>query len=396
MQIHAQMQHFSSKFISLLLAATLFSTISAAQTSADQVDKNKVAAFFQNEQYTEAIEYLESRKVATSSDLNLLNDLGYSYFKGKNYTLAQQQYGKVLALDSLNFTANNYTASINFIKKDYKNELFYYERLLRIQPEIAGLYKLTGDAYTHLSKTDTAGIFYAKAYNMQPANTKIAAAYVDNLLDQLSYATADSVTNAFLNKDSLNATIIDLSIRSYTSQNKHNRAAALSKHWLLSGEIVPKTSVDLARANYTIKDYNMCFLLCDTLLKQGIETESLLYYASQAKYKLNDFTASNELLKRCLSLAISKNTNVYYFSKADNFEALKQYKKAIAAYDTAFYLFKDPLALYNIGRVYEQGLKNKTSAYQYYKKYLAFAKPASKDEQRVYAYVKEMLAHFKD
>jgi len=37
-------------------------------------------------------------------------------------------------------------------------------------------------------------------------------------------------------------------------------------------------------------------------------------------------------------------------------------------------------------------LKSKGLAYQYYKKYLSLAKPKSKDEQRVYAYVKEILA----
>ena len=168
-------------------------------------------------------------------------------------------------------------------------------------------------------------------------------------------------------------------------------AAGFTKQWFLTAEIDPRTTVSLAQSNYNIKQYEACYNVCNNLLEQGIETEALFYYASQGKYKLNDFNKSNELLKKCLNLAISKNTNLYYSSIADNFESLKQYKKAISSYDTAFYLFHDPLALYNIGRLYEQGLKNPGRAHEYYKKYMAAAKPKSKDEQRVYAYVKELL-----
>ena len=46
--------------------------------------------------------------------------------------------------------------------------------------------------------------------------------------------------------------------------------------------------------------------------------------------------------------------------------------------------------------MYEQGLKNNTLATKYYRQYLVIAKPLSKDEQRVYAYVKQMLATKKD
>jgi tetratricopeptide (TPR) repeat protein len=205
------------------------------------------------------------------------------------------------------------------------------------------------------------------------------------------YRTIDSVTKVFLAKDTLNASIMKLAIKSYLAQRKMAEAAGFTKNWLLTGETDPRTTVSLAQSNYSIKQYEACYNVCNNLLEQGIETEALFYYASQAKYKLNEFVKSTELLKQCLNLAVSKNTNLYYFSLADNFESLKQYKKAISSYDTAFYLFHDPLALYNIGRLYEQGLKNPKTAKDYYKKYMAVAKPKSKDEQKVYAYVKELL-----
>lgn len=380
------------KLLLFTLAFFISTPKTFAQESKPEVDKNKVATFFQNEQYAEAIEYLESKQLFLGKDVNSINDLGYAYFMTENYETSQRNYDSVLAIDSLNFTANRYAGLISKANREYRTELFYNLRLLRIQPMNAGLNKITGDTYQHLKSPDTALLFYAKAYMLQPANTKIASAYVDALLDKELYVTADSVTVAFLAKDSLNSRLLKLAITSYTNQKKFAQAAKLTKRWLLTGEIDPKVSVNLAMANYYTKDYIASYNVCNVLLQQGVETEALFYYASQAKHKLNEYNESNALLKKCLDLAISKSTNLYYFSTADNLEELAQYKGAIAAYDTAFYLFRDPLALYNIGRMYEYSLNNVDQAHAYYRRYLRIAKPVTKDEQRVYAYVKQALA----
>ncbi|MBA4140364.1 MAG: hypothetical protein H0X70_07635 [Segetibacter sp.] len=386
------MLNINGKLVVLLFSIAISTIACYGQGSSEELDKSKLSEFFQNEQYADAIQYLENKKISSSTDINSINALGYAYFMSQSYKEAQQIYSKAISLDSLNFTANRFSALIYNHFKDYKNQLFYYQRLLRIEPSNAAIYKLTGDTYSLLKNNDTALQYYQQAYNRQPLNINIAFAYANQLLDEEMYATADSVAKVFLSKDSLNVPMVRLAIRSFMSQKKMTEAASFTDRWFVINEIDPKTSVSLAQANYNIKNYETCYKVCDTLLKQNIETEALLYYASQAKYKLNEYNKSNELLKQCLNLAVSKNTNLYYFSRADNFEGLKLYKKAIAAYDTAFFLFQDPLALYNIGRLYEQGLKSKTLADQYYRKYLAIAKPGTKDERRVYEYVKAVLA----
>lgn len=375
-----------------MLLASITNLSSFAQVNEERVDKNKVSEYFQNQQYVEAIQYLESKNISSAADLNLINSLGYAYFMSENYRVAEEHYKHILSLDSLNFTANRYMALIQELNKNYNAELFHYKRLLRQQAGNAWLYKWCGDAYSLNKQPDSALSCYAKAYSLQPGNVKIVSTYANNLLDKESYSIADSVLKAFLLTDSVNVSIMKLSIRSNLAQHKPAKAAIFSDRWISSGEVDTKTSANLALANYSIKNYEACYKLCDTLLKQGIETESLLYYASLAMNKLNNNNKSNDLLRRCLSLAISKNTNIYYFSRAENFESLKQYKKAITAYDTAYFLFQDPLALYNIGRLYDKGLNNRNLAEHFYKKYLLIANPKNEDEKRAYAYVKELLA----
>jgi hypothetical protein len=75
----------------------------------------------------------------------------------------------------------------------------------------------------------------------------------------------------------------------------------------------------------------------------------------------------------------------------ENYEAQKKYKPAVAQYDTAYYLFRDPLQLYNGGRVLETGLNNIDLSKKYYKKYLSLATPKTPEEKKAYQYVKDKL-----
>lgn len=78
---------------------------------------------------------------------------------------------------------------------------------------------------------------------------------------------------------------------------------------------------------------------------------------------------------------------MYYYNLALNYESLKQYKKAVGNYDTAFYLFKNPVMNYNSVRICEINLKNTPLAQKYYTE--TKANPAEADEKKAYAYLKE-------
>ena len=186
---------------------------------------------------------------------------------------------------------------------------------------------------------------------------------------------------------------MNFAIRSSYEQNDYKTVASFSQRWLSVNrdEINLPTTIRLAIANYELKNYLTSYKVCDTVINQEFLDERILYYAARALTKLGQYRESNELLAQCLDLSISKTAENYFFQMGENFESLKQYKPAIAANDTAYYLFQSPLTLYNIGRLYETGLKNKTKAIEYYKRYLKKASPSSAQEKKVYAYLKEML-----
>ena len=75
-----------------------------------------------------------------------------------------------------------------------------------------------------------------------------------------------------------------------------------------------------------------------------MKIEAVYYYEARAQAKLRNYDSSNALLRRALAKAKSPTMEWYYDGIGDNFESMKQYKKAVAHYDTAYYLYKDPLA----------------------------------------------------
>ena len=144
----------------------------------------------------------------------------------------------------------------------------------------------------------------------------------------------------------------------------------------------------LALSYYNLQKYPECVSTCEYMLYNGFDVESIYYYEARAYAKMKEYRKSNDLLDICLNKAISRTAEWYYNDLGSNYEELKNYKAAITHYDTAYYLFKEPLMLYNCGRISETRLKNKAMARKYFTLYLKTAHPVSAEEKKAYNYVR--------
>lgn len=161
------------------------------------------------------------------------------------------------------------------------------------------------------------------------------------------------------------------------------------------GELQFPVLSKLVFAFYSLKKYENCIHLCELMDSNFIAVESTYYYESMSWSKLNNLPRSNELLEKCLSYAVSKTAELYYYDLARNNETMKYYQRAISNYDTAYYLFGNPFMLYNIGRMYDEHLKNYKKAKIYYLKYLKVAKPETGEEKKLYRFVKSRYAEIR-
>jgi tetratricopeptide (TPR) repeat protein len=351
------------------------------------LDKNKVVDFFQNQQYEEAVNYLLPIINTDSNNIETLGYLGYASYMNDNITTAEKYFQKVFSIDSNNISAIQYL-SIIYSKQKTQEALALTYRLINLQPTKSSYYRQMGDLFRRLKEDDSALICYRHAYYLSQGDFKSVISLADLLIEKKSFLNADSILDIGLAKDSMNTRLLELRIKS-AFEHKDYQCALIPGERLMKidGGIYISGLTQLALSYYFLKRYTDCIRVCTFLENQNIYSESLFYYEAMAWAKLKDYDKSNELLKKCVQMAISAAAESYYYSMGENYEALGQFKKAIVQYDTA-YLFKNPIMQYNCGRIAESELKNKALAKKYYTVYLSVAKPQSPEEKKAYEYVK--------
>ena len=75
--------------------------------------------------------------------------------------------------------------------------------------------------------------------------------------------------------------------------------------------------------------------------------QSVLYCAALAYNKTGRYVESNEKLDLCIKMSIQEDAHTYLAVKGDNFESMKDYKRAVKYYDTAWYIFQHPFYWYS-------------------------------------------------
>lgn len=364
-------------------------------SNAQVPDKEKISDFFQNQQYEDAIDYLKPFYIKDSANLQTLNSLGYAFYMNDNREEAKIYFQKIFDNDSNNISANQYLANIDISNRDYDLAKTFVYRLIHINPSRSSYFRILAWIYKKNREEDSARFYFKHAYYLAPADSKNILAYGDILINDSNYLKADSVLGAGLAKDPYNINFLKLLIQSSYDSKNYEGMIAPGEKLIRMGELQFPILSKLVFAFYSLKKYEDCIHLCELMDSNFIAVESTYYYESISWSKLNNLPRSNELLEKCLSYAVSKTAELYYYDLARNNETMKYYQKAISNYDTAYYLFGNPFMLYNIGRMYDEHLKNYREAKTYYAKYLVKAKPETGDEKKLYRFVKSRYSEIR-
>ena len=395
--IYSFIFNFMEKIFFFILIGVLSVLCVAAQTGAQSssIDKNVVNEYFQNQQFDEAIAYLAPvLRGSDSSDVAALGYAGYAYYMNDDARAAYRCYQRIVGLDSNNVAALHYLVLIES-GEDVDEAIGYAARLIELQPGRAGWWRIMGELSRRKNQPDTALVYFNQAYVLAPGDVKVIAGLAELLEDQKNFTRADSILDLALEKDSLNSNLLKLRVRSAYFAQDYVHAIIPGERVVQSGEPATQALNWLALSYYNLKQYPDCIRVCEHMLDLGLELEAVYYYEARAWAKLRHYQQSDSLLEICLSKAISKTAEWYYDALGENHESLAAYRQAVANYDTAFYLFKDPLVLYTCGRICETELHNTVLARQYYRRYLALGKPVSKQEKEAYAYVRRIWGKHK-
>jgi tetratricopeptide (TPR) repeat protein len=368
-------------FVTIIMAAS-FQSARAQQ----QIDRTLLMEYLQNQQYESAISYFQPR--VAENDISQLSLLAYTYYLSGKTKDAISRYEKVLQLDSNNVAAHQYLASMCMQMESPSLAIPHYQQIIRLQPGNATAHKQIAFACFAAQQRDTAFVWLQKAYQLNPGDPKVTARLGEEWIGKEQYALADSILRAFLQKDSLQPAVIMTAVRSAWFLKNYTRCTSLGTQLMDMKIVSPNTYSFVTAAWYMLKKYQQCIAVYEYLLANNAQSEDIMYYAALAYTALKNYTASNELLQSCISLATSKSLDSYYSAKSANYEGLRQYKSAIASLDTAYYLFHKPLRQYSIGRIYEVHLKNKPQATVFYKRFMKTGDPADPKEADIYKYLR--------
>jgi tetratricopeptide (TPR) repeat protein len=362
-------------------------TLGDAARYAGGVDKEKIMDLFQDQQFDEAVAYLSPVLKADSDNVPVLNYTGYAYYMQNDEQAAIACYRRMLAVDSNSINGLHYLVLL-LQGVDEAGALQDAMRLVQLQPAKAARWRSAGNLWRRNKQPDSALVYLTKAYELAPGDLKTIADLGSVLVEGKQYDKADSLVDLGLAKDSLNVPLLKLRVASGFWSKRYPDVLAPGEQLLRLGEQSVQSLEWLALSYYNLKQYPDCIRVCEGMQEMGMEIEAVYYYESRAESKLKHYPESDSLLRKALTKAISKTAEWYYDDLGDNYESTKEYRQSLAHYDTAYYLFKTPLVLYNCGRICETELHNPARAKQYYRRYLAVAKPESEEEKRVYKLVK--------
>jgi tetratricopeptide (TPR) repeat protein len=379
--------------LTIFTAFVFLSNISHGQSG---FSRDSLFTFFQSQDFDGAISYLQPVAAKDSLNVNILGYLGYSNYMIQKFDEAERYYLKVIRIDSVNIAALQYLGALN--GKNASVAIGYYQKLITLQPTKAIHYKNAAQSFMTVEQKDTAGRLYQQAYLLSPADARFGAPYASWLVRYAkNFSLADSIIRLGLEKDSLNEDFLTLAVMSAYEQKKYSEALEPGERYLRLGAINSvTTATQIILSYYNLEKYDDCIAVCTNVINQGIVSEAVYYYEAKALAKQDNFEGSNALLDSCLKKAISKTAELYYYTKAQNNESMKKFSAAVKNYDTAYYLFRDPLMKYNAGRVYEVELKDEAQAKRNYSIYLKKGKPSSEEERKAYEYVRKQWGPKKD
>lgn len=374
-----------------LAGAISFICLSFSSFGQNGYDRNQLSLFYQNQEFEKAINYLQANSpVQDNSQYNV--DLGYAFFMNDELDLSKKEFETVYQQQPANKQANIYLAQLFSLKKMPDSALFYYRNLTRLQPENYRFWQKSAQLFNDLSRFDSALIYIEKAYSLHHLSGRLTVQYTDQLIRSKQYDKAETLLNNFLTSDSSDQDVMIKRIELSFKKPDYPTAIFWGERLLRDSVDVVMPYVNLAYSYLNTDSFDKCIMLCEWLMVNNKATQSVLYCAALAYSKKKEYKKSNELLDECLSLSIQKDAVGYFNAKSDNFEAMKQYQKAMSYYDTSYYLFQSPPDLYYKGRIYDKYLKNKAKAKLYYLRFMDKRKiPRHSGEVKVFNYIREYL-----
>lgn len=373
-----------------ILFSILFTSFCISVLGQSNYDRRVTQDYFQSQEFDKAIEYMKA--FPGDSSIQYHYDLGYAYYVQQNYGNALKHFMQTVRKDSAFIPGNLYLAFTYDNFKDPATALEYWKKLIALKPDNYMYWRMASSALGRLDLKDSAFVYIEKSNTLNPANGDVAVSYARALTAKKLQARAEAVIDNFLERDTTNDRVVSEKITMRFKNQDYKEVIYWGRKLLARNAEVPAAYTNLAYAYLNTNKPDKAIEIYNYMNAGNMKNESITYCAALAYAKKNDFASSNELLQECLGNNLNKDATIYFRSRADNAIAVKEYNKAVANYDSSYYIFHDADDLYYAANVYDHYLKDKTKASSYYRKYINVRKsPKTPNETKIFEYINAYL-----
>lgn len=246
-----------------------------------------------------------------------------------------------------------------------------YGKLVQLDSTNPYYYKKLGLILTKRGMNLSASDFFRRSLMYNPKDIEVLSLLAKFHLDQKAFAVADSLLAEARSFDSTNVGVIMLQVQSAYRQEEY-RACLDYCQSLLSAE--GDTSSFFLRyrgyASYKNREYSQAIEALRTLLEGDGEAEIPLFYLGMAYAESGEYDSSQTYLTKAIEAATSEFIGNYYLNLAFVEEQRKETEAAISAFKKAYNYTGRADMLFYLAYNYEQLYRDKSTAIQFYERYL--------------------------
>ncbi|WP_316813942.1 hypothetical protein [Pedobacter heparinus] len=332
--------------------------LAQAQTS-ENLDQDKLLQYYQAQQYTEAMQYLQTI-YKDSTDLKKLKQLAYASLMADRLPEAEQHY---LKLNRLLPEDPEVLSALGNISASYHQDertKAYFLAVLKVDSNNFNankqLAKLENDPESALKKA-----YLVRANQLNILDAEVSAELSDVYFRDNLFNKAREILKPALEADSTNLKLLNAKMPIHMAFKEYKEAIIIGKK-LLAAKKNP--------------------------------SEQLLFQMAQSYRGVRDYKNAMVYFKLAIKEGISPKTATYYGLLGDAYENMNQNKEAIDVYKRGLLFENNGSLYYNIALVYEDKLNDKKNAASYYSQYLNSIKNPEKQRRHI-SYIKNKIEELK-
>ncbi len=372
------------KYLALSLLAFIAVTTFAQQQKAND---ELLLDYYQNQRFTEALDYLKNTYPEPVTDLKILSSLAYTSQMAGKLADADAYYQRIYEKDSTSIALLFSLGNINVRRGNHAKALIYYKKILLRDSTNFNVYKQLATLWQNMGNFPSTITYLQKANVLNPVDPDVAsdlAAIYINL--KVYLRAADTVVIKALAADTANLLLLrDKAIISYRLE-KFPQTISICAKLLQQGQGASDVINMLGVSNFMIKNYQDCITAFQIMENNKTATETSYYHMAMSYKALEDQEKAILYFNKAIKEAISSNVDSYYSEMGDSYEKIHRLKNAVNAYQKSLLYNTQPVITYYVlANLYDSELKNKAGAVKYYKKYIKTGPPEKQKNYITYA-----------